>query len=242
MPVMKSFPFPVNGNSAMLRRADYKIVTSALYDEHEFENSKAEFWPALTRCSRRQGRLVFWYLLFIILEAILAGKLAKNYARYKRNALYRVIADKFLFSYISEWHPLLTPYLYVDPKTSVQADVLCTNDMVYQGTVSQYAARNGQLTGIFLRNPKRFDRDSYLKAKTAGKTADKREYWQPIPSQHMYFFVDKIVNINLSYMTPTGPVVDDAALIKLVGQLFSHLIDQKKITITQEKKPSEPAP
>jgi hypothetical protein len=50
------------------------------------------------------------------------------------------------------------------------------------------------------------------------------------------------VNINLSYMTPTGPVVDDAALIKLVGQLFSHLIDQKKITITQEKKPSEPAP
>jgi hypothetical protein len=62
---------------------------------------------------------------------------------------YLWFADKVLFNYISEWHPLLTPYLYVDPKTAVQADILCTNEVLYQGTVSQYFLKDGQLSGIF---------------------------------------------------------------------------------------------
>jgi len=51
-----------------------------------------------------------------------AGRLAANYAKYRSFRLYNG-GDKFLFSYISEWHPLLTPYMFVDKDTTVQADI-----------------------------------------------------------------------------------------------------------------------
>jgi hypothetical protein len=113
---------------------------------------RTQFWPAFARCSRRQARLIFWYALFIVLEASLAGELAKHFARYKANRVYKWIADKLLFSYISEWHPLLTPYSYVDPNTTVQADILCTNGTLYQGRVSQHFLKDGQLTGFSCKN------------------------------------------------------------------------------------------
>jgi hypothetical protein len=85
------------------------------------------------RSSRRQARLIVWYVLFVGLEAWLAGALAAKYAAYRSSPVYNWLADKFLFSYISEWHPLLTPYMFVDQDTSVQADILCTNGILYQG-------------------------------------------------------------------------------------------------------------
>ena len=90
----------------------------------------------------------------------------------------------------------MTPYLYLDPNTTVQADILCTNDTLYQGTVSQYFVQGGRLTGIFLREPKRFDREPYLKAKSEGLNPDKEKFWRPIPSENLYFFADKIYNLN----------------------------------------------
>jgi hypothetical protein len=241
-PVMDSFPFPVKNNTAQMRRSDYKLLTSALYSEEEYRNSKKDFWPTFTRCSRRQGRLIAWYVLFIALEAWAAGKLAANYAKYRTSSVYSWFADKFLFSYISEWHPLLTPYMFVDKDTSVQADILCTNGVLYQGTVTQHFVRSGNLTGIFLTDPKRYNRDRYLADRQAfdkgGKKPDKDAYWQAIPSQNLYFFADKIFNMNLMYKPPAGKVVDDEALGRLIMELIGSSLP-KNITITQEKIPEQ---
>ena len=232
---MQNFPFPVRENSAQARRADYKLVVTALYSESKFEKSEAQFWPAFTRCVRRQGRLILWYLFAIGVEAVCAGLLAKNYAKLKGWLIYKWFADKFLFSYISEWHPLLTPYLYTDPKTTVQADILCTNDVMYQGTVSQYFARDGQLSGIFLRNPKRFDRRLYLKAQEEGKKPEKENYWRTIPSENLYFFAEKIVNMNLTYKPPL-----DTTFSRLLAEIFKKSVDPKKITVTLQTKRTAP--
>jgi hypothetical protein len=212
LPVMKSFPFPVRENSPQVRRADYRVVAESLYSETEFQRLRADFWPAFTRCARRQARLILWYALFIVLEASLAGELAKNFARYKHIAVYKWIADKLLFSYISEWHPLLTPYAYVDPNTTVQADILCTNGTLYQGRVSQHFLKDGQLTGIFLQEPKRFDREAYLKAKDEA---------------------EKIVNMNLSYKPPER--LDSRIIAKFIADVLKHPFRPDQITITLHK-------
>ena len=236
LPVMKSFPFSVRENSPQLRRADYRVVAESLYSETEFQRLRSDFWPAFTRCARRQARLFLWYSLFIVLEASLAGKLAKNFARYKHNAVYKWIADKLLFSYISEWHPLLTPYAYIDSNTTVQADILCTNGTLYQGRVSQHFLKNGQLTGIFLQEPRRFDRDAYLRAKDAGQNPQTEAFWKQIPSQNLYFFAEKIVNMNLGYKPPER--LDSRIIAKFIADVLKQPFRPDQITITLRK----PAP
>jgi hypothetical protein len=166
VPGPRNWPFPVRQNTLEARRSDYRSVAAALYSDTEFAKSQQEFWRALTPCLRRQARMVIWYLLLVALEAWIAGKLAKDFSKYKDNKYGKRLADKFLFGYISEWHPLLTPYLLPDHK--VRADLLCTNNTLYQGEVSQHFLRDGQLTGIILTKPKRFDRDKYLRSKAEG--------------------------------------------------------------------------
>jgi hypothetical protein len=246
LPMMRTVPFSVRDNTVELRRSDYREVLSALYSEQEYRNSQKEFWPAFTRCSRRQARLAAWYILAIGLEAWAAGKLAANYAKYKHNPVYSWLADKFLFSYISEWHPLLTPYMFVEKGTTVQADMLCTNGTLYQGVVTQHFVKNGTLTGIFLTEPKRFNRELYVKNKDLSEKAgikkpDKNDYWQEIPSQNLYFFADKIFNMNLTYRSPVGRV-DAEAVRRLLIKIAGATSEKSNITITQEKPPTKPGP
>jgi len=241
LPVMQTFPFAVRGNTAELRRSDYRLLTSALYSEEDYRNSKKDFWPAFTRSSRRQARLIAWYILLIALEAWVAGRLAANYAKYRSFWLYSWLADKFLFSYISEWHPLLTPYMFVDKDTTVQADIFCTNGILYRGTVTQHFVKDGRLTGIFLTEPKRYNRDRYLRDREEmrkdGEKPDKDTYWQKIPSENLYFFADKIFNMNLTYRPPAGKVADEEALRKLLMELMGSALATRNITITQVKPP-----
>lgn len=206
MPGPRTWPFPVTQNTSQQRRADYKLVSAAFYSEKAFDVAEASVWHAVTRCSRRQARLVFWYFLLIALEAWLAGALGSNYPRLRRKYL-KWLSDKLLSAYISQWHPLLQ----TDGK-EVQADILCVNDMLYQGTVSQYFLKDGELSGIILQNPRRFDRESYVKAKGSDKQPVPKDYWKPIPSKNLYFFSDKIVNINLTYLTSLGHPADPDAM------------------------------
>src|SRR6202007_5958 len=73
IPGSRSWPLSVEQNSVQQRRVDYKIVTSSLYGDAQFARSKDVFWPALTRCARRQVRLAFWYFLLVAGEALLLG-------------------------------------------------------------------------------------------------------------------------------------------------------------------------
>ncbi len=223
------WPFPVEQNRAELRRTDYKLVASAFYSETEYRNSKAEFWPALTRTTRRQVRLTCWYYLLVVLEAWGLGKLASQYDKLRVNRFYKWFADSFLSAYISQWHPLLTLR-----DKEIQADILCTNETLYQGNVSQYFLKDGELSGIILDKPRRFNRALFHKAKDEGKMPEKKDYWISIPSKHMYFFVDKILNMNLTYITTSTEITDSTAVEKFLTAEFGSL----KVSVKGEQKVS----
>ncbi len=127
-PLFTCWPFPVDGASQQ-RRADYKIVTAALYSDAQFNkyDSSGQFWPAFTRCSRRQARLLVWFYVAVCGEGLLFGFLSANYGKYQHYGLYNILAEGLLLPNISEWHLLLTPFVFPNKEATVSADILCTD-------------------------------------------------------------------------------------------------------------------
>jgi hypothetical protein len=207
VPLAQRHPFHFE-DTWQLRRADYKVLLATMYSEKEFSRSTTEFWPALTRSSRRQGRLAVWYYGFVIVFALSGGMLARfmPYLRkyvVHRNVskkVYELVLHKILVRYISQWYVLLTPFLV--PGSTIQADILCVDGTLYRGQVFQHYLDEGKLSGIILIGPERFDRTSYRQAKDADENPDKNMYWIRIPSENLYFFADKILNLNLRYANP----------------------------------------
>jgi hypothetical protein len=203
-----------------------------------FHASGEEFWKAFTRSSRRQGRLLVWYYGFVVGEALLLSFLIRRYGKFRGNQFYSKFADTLLLPNISQWHVLLTPFIFPDRKATVKADVLSSEGTLYQGTVSDYfLSLDGMLTGLILTEPRRFDRRSYLQEKDKGDKKDKKDkkdletYWREIPSAKLYMFADKIANINLNYEpeVPSKKAVTDIVekLVK-AGTTFSITIQAGK--------------
>lgn len=121
------------------------------------------------------------------------------------------------------------------------ADILCTNDTLYQGYVSQYFLKDGQLSGIILRSPRRFDRQPYLKAKEAGSKPNKDDYWIKIPSRNLIFLADKIFNMNVSFVPAPAEIEDSASVENFLADEFSPLeksLGKLTVSIEKEKAPS----
>ncbi len=195
--------FPLRADHPELRGADYKLVASCLYSEPKFDAAGQAFWDAFSRTWHRQGLFLFWYYLLTGATALGLGYLAGAYGTLKSNMFYRWFADKLLFPRISEWHPLLTPFIFEDKNTVVSADVLTTADTLYRGTVSEHFIDNrGKLTGLILTQAARFDRRTYLSDIEANRAPDPNGYWKEIPGTKLYVVADQVVNLNLSYVSP----------------------------------------
>lgn len=227
-PGLKSFPFGFNDNPS-LRRQDYRLVINTIITEPKNEGGIEAAWKAFGRCSRRQGRLLTWYYIFIFAEAIVLGYVAKNYGRFQRVRWYRWLADTFLLPNISEWYPLLTDFTFRQKPTRIKADILC-DDTLYQGTLAKhFLDKEGALSGLILIDPKRFDRRAYLLAKEAGKSPKADDYWREIPSAKLYFFAGRISNLNLNY---DADKADTAILVEYLNKLLKHgMPSNKKVTV-----------
>ena len=204
LPIVRSYPYPF-ADTAELRASDYSLVAGGLYSEAIFKESAPQFWDAFWRTLKRQGRLVAWYYLFVFLMAIWVGFLSTAYGKKRHNDLYYWFADFYLLPHISQWHVLLSGFTF-PPKTTVKADVLMSDDLLYRGEVADYFLdHNGSLDGIFLRNPERFDRGRYLKEKQVwGTTRPTSSFWKSIPSAKLYLIASQIINLNLNYEPPTA--------------------------------------
>jgi hypothetical protein len=239
-PIVKNWPFPVQLRSIPQRRADYKLVVSALYSEAEYVKSQQLFWPTLTRCMRRQTRLCLWYLLLVAVEGWFVGSAASKFPKYASGTILRWFSDRVLSPYISHWYPLLTTSNVVP---TIEADVLCTNDILYQGVVSEHFLKEGgELSGIILSEPRRFNRDAYKSERDKGSNPKKIDFWVPIPSQNLYFFFDKIVNMNLRYVAAKA---SPQAVQKFLTEEVSFGGELGKLSVVIEeaadKKSSPPA-
>lgn len=204
VPVVNSHPLSFSDTS-QLRSADYRLVFSCLYSESTFKESGPRFWDAMSRSIDRQIRFVCWYYLLVTVWAWFSGWLIKNYYRFGRNSWYSRFADVYLLPHISQWYVLLTPFIF-GRGTVVKADVLMTDDTLYRGDVAQhFVDKDGNLSGLFLTSPTRFDRRTYLKDRDVwGISRPKDFYWKPIPSAKLYLVADKVVNLNLNYLSPTA--------------------------------------
>lgn len=206
-----SWPFPVSGDSASDRRAEYHtVIGTAITDKSFGVGEQAQvFWHALNKVIRRQGRFLFWYYVLVLLEAWLVAYLTSNYGRWsvtlkgRRRRAYSLLANKVLLPTISQWYVLLTPFSYpLEPKREVWVDVLSTLDILYTGhVVNFFLDKDGELSGIFLEHPRRFDRKGYLADVESGKVRETDSYWKRIPSNNLYIPNEKIVNLNVRYRT-----------------------------------------
>jgi hypothetical protein len=182
---------------------DYRLVASCLYSEQTFREAKQTFWDSFGRVAQRQSRFLSWYYGLVMAEGLLVGVLAGQYGRFKGNRPYSWMADNILLPRVSEWHPLLTAFVFADKSTIVRADVLTTGDNLYRGKVSQYFLdTGGRLSGLILTDTLRFDRRTYLRDKDSGRGPDALGYWKEIPGAKLYIFADKILNLNLNYESP----------------------------------------
>ena len=205
-------------DTVQLRRNDYKVVASALDSQ---EKLGPNFWSAVTRTSRRQGRLLVWYCFFEIAEGVGFGLLARSYGRL---GWWQWAADKIVLPQISPWYVLLTPFAFSDPDVTVQADVLSTDGTLYQGQiVNFFLDEDGDLSGQFLTQARRYDRRSYLKDKDQGAAKNKDEYWKPIPGAKLCLFQEKILNMNLNYKSPFLPDIVE----KLLPRILEKLLQEK---------------
>jgi len=205
-------PFGVHGKSSTDRRLAYRtFIAPAINDKLFLEaEQQSVFWNAANQVIRRQVRFLFWYYLLVLLEALLYARLTANYSLWRetltgrRRRLYLWIAGKILLPSVSEWHLLLTPFYYPpEPPRQVWVDVLTTLDVLYKGHVNDYFLdKEGELSGIFLESPRRFDRPGLLRdieRETAKRDTD--YYWRDIPSNNLYIPSDKITTLNVRYLT-----------------------------------------
>lgn len=207
-----TWPFSVHQKSSTNRREAYRTVVRVAINDKVLEEpgQTSLYWAATNEVIRRQARFLVWYYVLVLLEAWICARLTRNYGRWYeslsgiRRKLYLWTATKILLPTISEWHLLLTPFIYPpEPSREVWVDVLTTLDVLYQGHVLNFFLdKEGQLSGIYLEYPWRFDRQGLLRDLAEGKMAAETDsYWKKIPSNNLYIPNEKIVNLNVRYLT-----------------------------------------
>ena len=206
-----NWPFGIHQSSCAERREAYRIVMGAAMSEKTLgeQGQSRVYWAATNQVIRRQARFLVWYYAFVLLEAWICAWLTRNYGRWSgltgiRGRLYLWTATKILLPAVSEWHVLLTPFSYPpEPAREVWVDVLTTMDILYKGHVLDFFLdKDGELSGIFLEYPRRFDRPGLLRDIEKGKAkSDTDSYWKRIPSNNLYISNEKIVNLNVRYLT-----------------------------------------
>ena len=192
------FPFP---DTWACRDADYKAVLLACFGDR-FAGSADELWSAAMRSCRRQGRLLFWYSGLVAVEAFTLGLIASKWGTIQPKLIRRAdrLLTPILLENISEWHVLLTNFLF--PGTTIHVDVLTSDDHLYQGTVLDYTRDlEGKLAGIYLENAERYDRTGLLADREKGKARRTDEYWRSIPGSRLFIFADKLCTLNIRPQT-----------------------------------------
>ena len=126
--------------------------------------------------------------------------------------------------------------MFPNKEATVSADILCTDESLYNGEVKQYFLDGSKISGLILVKPRRYDRRSYLADLDKGLKPDKTKYWKDIPSAKLYLFADRILNINLNY-------VPHESLPGPVKSFIAASIGNSRISITLKsgtpQKPSD---
>jgi hypothetical protein len=147
----------------------------------------------------------------LAIEIVAVILLTYFFGSLSRYALYRWTFGRIFLGRASHWEVLLTGFAF--PRTSkirVAVDALTTDDHLYSGTVADYFLKaDGELSGLLLKDFKRFRHSHLEEDRRAGLRPDSRDYWTEIPGANFYLPGEKIANLNIRYETPPDELVED---------------------------------
>jgi hypothetical protein len=220
--IHQPFGFP---DTVEQNRLDYRTVVTGSYSEPLFRRDPAHFWEAFNRVVRRQARLLSWYYLWLAVEATLLGMASRRLCKFLGRPRLQWIADHLLVPQISEWYLLLTAATFPPrPALSVQLDLLTADDHLYRGLVvpgSYFLDKEGMLTGIMLKQARRFDRRRYLQDQKAGKSPNADRYWKEIPGNNLFLPYERILSLNIRY--EPKPSTDASLMLnKILSEMGIH--------------------
>jgi hypothetical protein len=228
------YPFTLPTNDYSRKWDDYHSIVLALTSDSYFKEHSTDVWNAVYRAQHHQARFLFWMYTILCLQTALSVFLIRNYGRLQRFRLYKS-ASGFIVGRVSEWHLLLTAFLF-DPSEGrvVYVDVV-TPDGLYQGRIRNYFTNNdGSLIGVLLDGASRFRLKELNEARKEWKDKDPlgpkpqtKDYWTRIAGgTHLYIPAGQISNLNVRYEKP-GETQKTDILRSLANQQVLKSVIQK---------------
>jgi hypothetical protein len=227
-------------DSVTQKWSDYKNGFSASYSDKFFLDNREAVWEAVWRIVERQCRLLVWFYSATSLVTVIMAITTFYYGNLRKFKVVSLFVEKLVIPSISEWYAMLRPFTFPrTPKRKVMVDVLTAGDKLYQGEVGDYHVdRDSHLTGILIKNTRRFDRDGYNRDRSEKKAGPTENYWRKIPGDTLYMLADKILNLNINYVPEER--LDSLAeknLKKL--NIDAHVTIEAPITTTIQTKVEE---
>jgi hypothetical protein len=212
------WPFPVE-QSVAAKYLDYRTVLSALFSDSYFQQHLDAAWLALSHVRSHQMRFLFWMYVALALEIVSVVLLTYFFGSLSRYRLYRWTFGRIFLGRASHWEVLLTGFAF--PRRSrpqVAVDAMTSDDHLYAGTVADYFLKpDGELSGLLLKDIKRFQFTRLEEDRKSGAAPDPRDYWKEIPGANFYLPADKIANLNIRYEPVPDELLDDVK--RLMKQL-----------------------
>lgn len=207
-------PFYLPAKDYAMKWRDYHQIVLALLSNTFFVNNSKQVWEAASRVLDLQLRFLVWMYAVLLLETALTIFVFWNFGRLLRRKLFRKVLARPLTEQISEWHILLSTFLFHPSENrNVYLDVL-TSEGLYKGKIrSHFTKGDGSLTGILLDETYRFRKSEYDRARERwqdqsgsphpGERPKSEDFWTKIAGgTHLYIPAERIGNINVRYEQP----------------------------------------
>ena len=220
------------GCSIVPCRTDYQTFFAAAYSEKCFSCGSSDFWEGFRRFFWSQISILAVYYVFVAAKAYFYGRLSRDIYKLLEGPWRKWFAEHFLMPNVSEWYFLLTAALFPPKTRRVMVDIMTSEDRLYRGRVDSgtyYLDKDGELSGILLKEASRFDRRQYLRDQEAGLKPQSEKYWKSIPGSNWYIPQSKMLNLNIRYEPLPHPSADN--LKDRIEQILKTLKISGRVTV-----------
>lgn len=239
------YPFALPIGDYPRKWADYHNIVLAMISDSYFKDHSGGVWDSVYRAQHHQARFLFWMYIVLGFQVAIWSSLLKNYGRLQRFSLYKRISP-FLIGRVSEWHLLLTAFLFHPSEGRIVYVDVVTPEGLYQGKIRNYFTdKDGSLIGVLLDGASRFRlkelnevRKEWRDKGSPEPKPQTKDFWTKIAGgTHLYIPSSQISNLNVRYEKQVAinevdilrSMEREKSLRAIIDQLNT---DSKKLTVT----------
>lgn len=189
---------------------DLQVFFSGLYSGSYFEENRNAFFGAAGTFWRFNLCLLLRLYATVLIASVIFNCLIVKYGKIRRwlegkNSLFWSVLGWLLATFvlprIAEWHLVLSPVLLASKKMTIEVDILTKSNILYAGRLAdKVLTGTGDLQSVTLRNPKRFKRGEYLRAKKSGDNLKIDDFWKEIPGELFVIVASEISTVNVRHI------------------------------------------